>query len=203
MKLLLVRHGETDLNSAGMFVGHKDGELNALGRKQAEMLRQYLAEEKIDAAYCSDLKRASLTASLVLDKRPIQLVETKQLREIDYGDVDGMTFGEIKQGYPALAQQCVTWSLDLDFPGGENIKQFSKRISSFLKNLEKYDSKETVLVVSHGGALRFLTCTLLGLGLKHWRQLRIDLASLTIIETYPDIAILNCLNDTSHLKGLT
>jgi alpha-ribazole phosphatase len=203
LRLLLVRHGETDLNRAGMFVGQKDVELNAQGRKQAENLRRYLAGEKIDAAYCSDLKRASLTARIVLDERPIHALEMPELREIDYGEVDGMTFDEIKSCYPALAQQCVTWSLELDFPGGENIEQFSKRISSFLDKLNKHGQKDTILIVSHGGALRFMTCALLGLDLKHWRQLRIDLASVTIVETYPDIAILNCLNDTSYLKELT
>lgn len=202
MRLLLVRHGETDMNSSRMFVGHKDVELNAPGRQQAEMLRRRLSKEKIDVAYCSDLKRAQLTASIIVANRGIiQLIGSPELREIDYGAVDGMTFDEIKRGYPVLAQQCTTWSLELDFPGGESVTGLAERINRFLDSLAHQSPKDTVLIVSHGGALRFMLCALLGLELKHWRQLRIDLASLSIVETYPDIAILNLLNDTSHLDG--
>jgi alpha-ribazole phosphatase len=56
-------------------------------------------------------------------------------------------------------------------------------------------------VVAHGGPLRLMICSLMGIGIKHWLHIRIDLASLSIMETYPEGTILTLLNDTSHLKS--
>jgi len=69
----------------------------------------------------------------------------------------------------------------------------------FLSRLEKHTPEDTVLVVAHAGVLRLLICHLLPIDIRHWRQLRTDLASLSIVETHSQGATLHLLNDTSHL----
>ena len=199
-RLLLVRHGNTKLNSAERFWGQTDVELSAAGVSQAERLRDRLATEKIDAVYASNLSRAIVTAEIIASRHQLDVTTCAELGEINFGDIEGLTFDEISQLYPELAKLLANWSVRPRFPGGESIDELNHRLSKFPHRLEKHEPEETVLIVAHAGTLRLLVCNLLGIERRHWRQMRLDLASLSILETYPQGAILSLLNDVSHLK---
>ena len=199
-RLLLVRHGNTELNSAQIFVGHTDVELSAVGYSQVERLRDRLSAEKIDIIYSSDLKRALVTAETIASRHQLAVIACPELREINYGNLDGLTFEEIKRLYPEVAQLCADWSLQLKFPDGESVDELKQRVSRFLDRLKQHTPQQTVLIVAHGGPLRLMVCSLLGIDLRHWRQIHLDLASLSIVDTYPEVAVISLLNDTSHLR---
>ena len=198
-KLLLVRHGETGLNKDSRFQGHIDVELNETGMRQAERLRDRLSNERIDTVYSSDLRRALVTAEVIASKHQVDIITSAELREISYGELEGLTFKEINQLYPEVAESIATASSKLDFPGGESFKEFIERLSKFAHRL-KHASEETILVVAHSAPLRLLVCLLLGIELNHWRQFRLDLASLSILETYSQGVFLHLLNDICHLE---
>ena len=82
-RLLLVRHGTTELNSARKFIGHNDAELNAVGYMQVERLRDRLESERIDKIYSSDLKRTLITAQTIASGRQLDVVACPELREIN------------------------------------------------------------------------------------------------------------------------
>ncbi|MDO8687732.1 MAG: histidine phosphatase family protein, partial [Dehalococcoidales bacterium] len=170
-RLLLVRHGLTKFNSTRRLAGSSDVELSAEGQRQVERLRDRLVNEKIDAVYCSDLKRALVTAEVISAGRAVNIITCSELREINYGDTEGLTFDEISQRYPELAQAIRNFSLELVFPGGESFEGFIRRTITFLDKLEKHEPSSTILVVSHSGALRVLLCDLLGIDQNHWRQI--------------------------------
>ncbi len=199
-RLLLVRHGLTEFNIMRRFAGYTNIEMSAAGYAQVEKLRDRLINEKIDAIYSSDWKRAMATAELISVGHNVDIVACPELREANYGDAEGLTFDEIKQLYPGVAGAITHFSLKLKFPGGESFNEFVERVSTFLDRLNKHAPSETILIVSHNGPLRVLIWRLLGIGQKHWWQIRIDNASLSIVETYPRGAIVNVLNDTSHLR---
>jgi len=201
-RLLLVRHGTTEFNSTLKFQGHSDIELSADGYRQVEQLRDHLANEKIDAVYSSDLRRALVTAEIISVGHKVAIVACPELREVNYGNCEGLTFQEIGSRYPDVAEKCVNFTLELGFPDGESFEEFIERTSKFLDRLNKHTSSETILIVSHNGPLKVLVYRLLGIGMEHWWQIRIDIASLSIVETSPRGAILNLLNDTSHLIGI-
>jgi broad specificity phosphatase PhoE/GNAT superfamily N-acetyltransferase len=184
-KLLLARHGESEFNNTHRFAGIVDIGLTDTGRRQAERLRDRLAGEKIDAVYTSNLKRARTTAEIVISGRDIIITECPELSEISYGEIEGLTFTEIRQRYPTLADQIRRSDLNLEFPGGEKFTDFIKRVESFKERLVKHNDSESVLIVAHGGPLRTLLCSLLGISQESWWQLRIDNASLSIVDTYP------------------
>jgi len=198
-RLLLVRHGTTEFNSTRRFLGQSDIELSADGCWQAERLRDYLIKEKIDAVYSSDLKRAMVTAQTICQERNVDITACPELRECNYGECDGLTFTEIGAQYPEVAKRCINFSLELAFPGGEEFQDFFERISQFISRLENHRPDETILVVAHDGVLKALLCLLLGIDGRHWWQLRLDTASLSIVELSPRGARLARLNDTSHL----
>lgn len=199
-RLLLVRHGDTELNSAERYWGQTDVKLSAAGLRQAEKLRDRLATQRIDAIYASDLSRASVTAEIIASKHQSDITTCAELREIDFGELEGLTFDEISQLYPELIKLWVSWSFHLKFPGGESVDELNNRVNKFPSRLKKHTAEETALIVAHAGPLRLLVCHLLGIEPQHWRQFRLALGSLTILETHPQGAILNLLNDISHLE---
>ena len=199
-RLLLVRHGETELNSTERYWGRTDVALSAVGLRQAEQLRDRLATEKINAVYSSDLTRSSLTAETIASRHKLEVIICPELREIDFGQLEGLTFDQISQLYPEVVRLWMERSPELKYPGGESIYQLNNRVSVFMRRLEKHAEQEIILIVAHSGVLRTLACQLLGMELQHRWQIRLNLASLTVIETYPQGAILTLLNDISHLR---
>jgi len=199
-RLLLVRHGETELNSAERYWGQSDVKLSPLGLRQAERLHDRLATEKIDAVYSSDLQRALATAKIIASGHRLNVTICAELREINFGELEGLNFEEISQRFPEFtAKWRVQRDTDIEFPGGESLAQLHSRVGNFVGRLQKGKAEETVLVVAHAGVLRSLICQLMEIGLRYIYQIRLDLASLSIVETYPEGAILSLLNDTSHL----
>ena len=202
-RLLLVRHGETELNSAERYWGHSDVKLSPLGLRQAERLRDRLAIERIDAVYSSDLQRALATAKIIASRHQLDVITCAELREINFGKLEGLNFEEISQLFPDFAAKWrVQRSTNIEFPGGESLDQLNKRVRNFVGRLKKRKADETVLVVAHAGVLRSLICQLMGLELQHIYHIRLDLASLSILETYPTGAILTLLNDVSHFGSV-
>ncbi len=198
-RLLLVRHGNTRGNSAERFWGQTDVELSADGTWQVERLAERLAGEKIDAIYSSQLRRAEATAKIIASRHQMQVITCPELLEINFGEVEGLTFSEIGQRYPELVVAWPNRDLAFRFPGGESIGELNCRVTNFYDRLQKHDPGETALVVAHSGVLRLLICHLLRIDTWHWRQFRTDLASLSIVETHSQGASLLSLNDTSHL----
>jgi len=200
-RLLLVRHGETELNSAERYWGHSDIKLSALGVRQAERLRDRLAAQKIDVVYSSDLQRAWATAKTIASRHQLDVTICAELREINFGKIEGLNFEEISQLFPEFAAK---WkarrSTNIEFPGGESLDQLHSRVGNFVSRLKQHKAEETVLVVAHAGVLRSLICRLMAIELRYIYQIRLDLASLSILETHPTGATLTLLNDTSHLR---
>lgn len=198
-KLFLVRHGDTELNSAERYWGHTDVKLSAAGVRQAERLCHRLADEKIDAVYSSNLERALVTARIIASEHQLAVTTCAELKEVNFGNIEGLTFDEVNRLYPQVAKWWVERSPDLQYPGGESRSQFNKRVSQFLDRLKKHTQEEAILIVAHSGVLRTLMCQLMGIEPHYMRQFRLNLASLSIMETYPTEAILTLLNDVSHL----
>lgn len=199
-RLFLVRHGNTELNSAERYWGSSDVKLGEDGIRQADCLRRRLADEKIDAVYSSNLSRAAQTAEIIANGHRRDVITCAELREINFGELEGLTFSEISQRYPEIARMWIERSPGLKYPGGESVSELSERVSQFLERLKKHTPEQTILIVAHAGVLRTLICHLLGISQEHRWQMHLDLASLSIVATYPQGAILNLLNDTSHLR---
>jgi alpha-ribazole phosphatase len=198
-KLLLVRHGETELNSALRYWGRMDIGLGAMGIRQAEQLRDRLATERIDCVYSSIMRRAVVTAQTIASIHRLNVIRCPELREIDFGKLEGLNFNEVSIQYPEVAQMWISHDTELVYPEGESLSQLDQRIAEFKIRLTQHADSDTVLVVAHSGVLRTLICQILNLEMKNRWNIRIDLASLSILEIYPNTAILSLLNDTSHL----
>jgi alpha-ribazole phosphatase len=119
--LLLVRHGETELKSSERYWGHTDVKLGALGIEQAERVRDLLATERIDIIFSSNLERASKTADIIASRHKVGVITCAELKEVNFGELEGLTFKEIAQRYPEVVKSWVEGKTDLKYPGGESL----------------------------------------------------------------------------------
>jgi alpha-ribazole phosphatase len=201
LRLLLIRHGETDWNIAARFQGQSDIPLNRRGRDQAAALAGAVAEESIQALYASDLQRSWETAQAIAAAVHSAPRSEPRLREMSFGVWEGRTYRDIELSHPhALAGWLDDPSL-IPPPHGETLTQVTTRIREIYNDIICNHPNQTVGLVAHGGPLRLLLCLALGLPPHaHW-QLTIDLGSISELRIYEQGAILTRLNDTHHLYG--
>jgi alpha-ribazole phosphatase len=198
-RLLLIRHGRTNLLNEYRYWGSTDIPLNDDGIKQAEQIKDRLAKEKITHVYSSTLSRARDTAKITAEAHHKTITVCAELDECNFGYAEGLTYKEIEKKHPSLAKELAGMG-NITFPGGESMDQFYIRTRSFLKRLEKNQPQDVIAVVAHAGSLRMLICHLLELEHKNWYKFFLDYASLSVIDIYPHISILNTLNDISYLN---
>jgi len=200
-RLLIVRHGETPWNAEGRLQGHADIDLSEKGRQQAREVAKRLADTPIDVAYSSDLARAWHTAQIVLDQRDVPLHSNEGLRERFYGVFEGLTVEERQAQFPDEFAASLIKDLEFASPGGESALGTLRRMTGVIGEIKERHLNETVLIVGHGGSLRSAIIALMELPPEAtWRFVMAN-CSLTVIDTYPDNAVLGLYNDTSHLDG--
>jgi len=193
MRLILVRHGETIENRTGICQGHSPGRLSPEGIKQARRLGKHLRNERIDIAFCSDLKRAKDSAAEILRDRNIAIRYLSLLRERSPGIFQGRPLQEI---YKA-EEENGGWDTFRP-PDGETFGDLRNRAKVFLKQLEG-ESAESVLVISHGGFLRMMLGIIMGKDLKESIAIPQENTCYNIIE-YDGSWHVNAINRTDHLE---
>lgn len=200
-RLYLVRHGETEWNSGGKFQGHSDIPLSVKGREQAVNLAERLKDIKIQAVYSSDLGRARETAEILAKPHQLDVHALSDLREINFGQWEGLTYQEISEKYGEVCSQWFANPLITQIPGGESLQDVVTRCSKTLHTIIREHPGETVVIVAHGGVIRTIVGTSLELDMNYFWKLRVDNVSLSIIEYHGlDKAILELYNETCHLK---
>lgn len=152
-RIVLARHGETEWNRVGRWQGHADPPLNETGRRQAAELGDRIRHEPIAAVYSSDLRRASETARVVADQLGLPVVEDAALREIDVGSWSGLTRADVAAQFP---DGFARWQAGEIGHDGETREQLTERVGAAVERIARAHEGETVLVVTHGGAIRAL-----------------------------------------------
>jgi alpha-ribazole phosphatase/probable phosphoglycerate mutase len=158
--LLFIRHAETDM--AGTFCGHSDPSVNARGKLQILNLVAHLKHEEIDEVYCSDLLRAVSTAESVAQGLAAPVIKRPGLREIYFGDWEGLTWTEIEQLDPAYANRWIEEFPGLPAPRGESFADFQARVVDEMRHLFLLAEKRKIAVVTHGGVMRVVLRELYG-----------------------------------------
>jgi broad specificity phosphatase PhoE len=159
-ELLLVRHGETDWNRARRWQGRDDPPLNELGLRQARELADSLVDERIDAIYSSDLRRALMTAEIVGERLDLPVQPLVELREIDVGSWSGLTRDELDERFPEqVARHLESWGTGWE--DGETPDQLTERVVAAVRRIASDHTDDRVLLVAHGGVIRALTAVAL------------------------------------------
>ncbi|GAD87439.1 bifunctional RNase H/acid phosphatase [Nocardia asteroides] len=199
-RLLLLRHGQTELSVQRRYSGRGNPPLTELGREQADRAAKMLAAKgDIAAVVTSPLQRARATAEAAAAALDVPLRVLDGLIETDFGDWEGLTFAEAVQRDPQLHAD---WLGDpsIPAPGGESFDQVRERIEGVRRDLVALYPGENVVVVSHVTPIKTLVQLALGVGPSLLYRLHLDLASLCVAEFYPDGgSSVRLVNDTSYL----
>lgn len=161
MKLILIRHGLTEYNLAKRYCGLSNIGLSAIGKQNAQHLRNKLSRVRIDKVFCSDLKRCRQTARIIFSGSSLKIVTNPNLREINFGEWEGLTFEQVHNKSPSIYKKWLKNPFLVDIPGGENINNFISRVKKELENIRANCPDKTVALVTHLGVIRAIFNTLL------------------------------------------
>jgi probable phosphoglycerate mutase len=200
-RLLLLRHGQTELSVQRRYSGRGNPELTEVGRRQAADAARYLAQKGgISAVISSPLQRAHATATAAADALGLSVAVDENLTETDFGEWEGLTFPEAAKSHPDVHGR---WLRDtsLAAPGGESFDEVGQRVQRARDRIVAEHPGATVLVVSHVTPIKTLLRLALDAGPTILHRVHLDLASLSIAEFYPDNgASVRLVNDTSYLR---
>jgi len=158
--LWLIRHPETDASSRGWCYGSLDVPLSEAGAKQAEAIAEMLADEHFAAIYTSPKRRCTEMAGRIGRGRIVETVD--DLRELDFGALEGRSYDNIAALYPDVYRQWMEHPTETQFPEGESFCQMSARVLAAAHVLLARHAGESIAMVTHGGPIRVILAELLG-----------------------------------------
>jgi broad specificity phosphatase PhoE len=204
-RVYLIRHGEAEGTREQRFLGSTDAPLTAWGAEQVQRLARLLSAkvgEPGTRIWCvaSPLLRAQQTAAAVAARYGLRVDTDPDLREMDFGEWEGLTSSEVEERYPGRQALWASPAEDAAFPGGESLRDFDRRIDRALGRIRARDV-DVAFVCAHGGVNRALAGELLGLGRERFWLLNVQPASVVRVDVYGEEAVLSELWCVSDREG--
>lgn len=182
MRLVLVRHAETEASTRGRCYGSLDVGLSPLGRSQCAALARALSAESISAVVTSPRVRAVETATAIAEPHGIEVRFDTDLQELDFGELEGRTYDEIAASQPELYAQWMTQPTRVRFPGGEGYADLANRAARAVRSLRAELDGRTAVAVTHGGVVRAVLSSVLAIPTERIFRIAVDPASVSIVE---------------------
>ncbi|NOK62898.1 MAG: histidine phosphatase family protein [Chloroflexi bacterium AL-W] len=203
MRLLIIRHGESEWNRQGLYQGQYDAPLSELGLRQADALGQRLANEPIFAMYTSPLQRAAKTAEAVARYHPDAPFHTETaLLEINHGQWEGLTSAQVEERFGAGLQEWRVHPTRAQMPDGESFSNILKRVLDFRDQLYEQYPEQNILVSTHDVVVKILVADALGMNMDRINRIWVTNASISVIEYGNDLPYLVSLSEACHLGRL-
>ncbi|MEZ0361546.1 MAG: phosphoserine phosphatase PspA [Hydrogenobacter sp.] len=202
VKLILVRHAESEWNPIGRYQGLLDPELSQRGKRQSKLLAEELSKEHIDVIYSSPLKRTYMTAFEIAKLKGLDVIKDDRIIEIDHGVWSGMLVEEVMEKYSEDFRRWIEEPHTVEFPSGESLISVYGRVKDFLNHLRERHWGQTVVAVSHTVPMRAMYCALLGTDLSKFWSFGCDNASYSIVHMEERRNVILKLNITCHLGEL-
>lgn len=204
MKTLhLIRHGETIWHEENRYAGHTDVSLTKNGVEQASRLRSWARGANLDAVISSDLSRATATAEPVCDETGLVLVADTSLREVNFGEGEGLTAKEMIDQFPTERAAFERAPASNPFPGGESGIDAVERSLSIIHKVIESDKVNVALFVTHSTLARLLLCEFLGIPLDRYRTVFPKLLNGAVTSVgFEVVTDLNSLRGTGSLLAL-
>lgn len=184
-RLLLVRHGEVAEWARGKIYGRLDPSLSDEGLEQARAIARRLDPERPAALYHSPSRRALETAAPIAEAFTLAAAPDPRLREIEFGELEGLTFAEAEQRDPATWRVWMERPGQVRFPRGECWDEVRARAVAAAEAIASAHPGAAVAVVTHGGVIRALLAEALDLPAERTFRLEIGFGSLTILRREP------------------
>ncbi len=194
-RLYMVRHGQVVGYDGFPVYGHTDVEMTDVGVMQMENLAERLRLVNISAIYSSDLKRSLKGARIIARHHDAPLHALPELREMHFGDWEGLTLTEIREHFPDELEKRKTDLLNYQNPGeGETIENLSERVMNCFKSILEDQEGNDILLVGHGAVNRVILCHALDLDLSRMFKIHQDYGCLNIIDYFADTTLVRMMN---------
>jgi broad specificity phosphatase PhoE len=199
-RLLLIRHGLTLHNLQYRYTGWGDPALTDLGQEQARLMAQFVAKEYgVDRLYASPLTRAWQTAGALGEAIGLAPRECADLREMFFGDVEGLTAAEFQSRFPeTYAEARKQGNLDFRWPNGEHRGEFFSRVKRCVDGL-MVPPEGTIAVVTHGGVISGYLAQTVGGSPRRWLDYSVTNCSVTELEAGDGMVELKRLDHNAFL----
>lgn len=198
----LIRHGQTEANRHRRYLGRGDSPLTDYGRRQHAALARRLRALPFTRVIVSPTERTHALATAILNGRsPIPVLEDPRWCEIDHGLWEGLTYREVMQRFPAEAQ--ARWAAGIDGrpAEGESLADVANRLAPAWDEVLTHYPGERILIVTHATPIQLVICWCCRQPIaEHWRW-RVDLGSITALDTYGTTIIVRTVNAVPRLVG--
>ena len=200
ISVFLVRHGQTEWNKAGRFLGRTDIPLDDEGRAQAARLAGALAPVQLNGIYSSPLSRAWQTAEAIAQNRNMQITPLRGLTELDQGDLEGHYGRDLPSDFPAFYAKWKADPTDVRVPGGETLAECSARANRALRDvLTKHSPGQNIAVVAHRVSIAAILAETIGLPVRFNMRIGQRNTAINLLSHRDGVTKLLRLNDASHL----
>ena len=199
VKLILVRPALTVDNQKSRLSGHIDSSISEEGKEQIDKITNYLKDFDIDKIYTTTSSRTKDTVKKLSELKSIEIIEKESLKEISFGDFEGLTFDEIKDKYPKEFQDMIEKGYEYKYPNGESLIDSYNRVCIELDNIISNNDDRTILICSHGGTIRNIITYLISNSYKYHWNFKIDNGSVTILEVQDGFTVITAMNNTSFI----
>ena len=198
MKFFLIRHAETTANAGKITIGGKQGgTLSERGRRQAAALGRRLAGERISEVYCSTSNRCVQTARIITKGQKCRTYFCDELREIDTGDLTGLSHEQIERKYPR-AFDLIFEDPSRKLPGGESLLDVRKRVMPLINSLADKEGNGTVVAVGHNVVNRVIIASLIGLPLEKAGNIKQKNACRNLLDVKKGFAQIYTVDNSLH-----
>jgi len=194
-RLYMVRHGQVVGYDGFPVFGHTDVEMTDVGIMQMEHLAERLRLVNISAIYSSDLERSSRGARIIARHHDVPLHALPELREMHFGDWEGLSLTEIRERFPDELEKRKTDLVNYQNPGeGESVGSLSERVMNCFERILEDQVGNDILLVGHGAVNRVILCHALDLDLGRMFKIHQDYGCLNIIDYFPDSTLVRMMN---------
>jgi probable phosphoglycerate mutase len=202
LELYLIRHGQTDFSRENRFCGSIDPPLNEVGVRMAESFGAAYEKLKWEAIYTSPSQRARTTGGALAKRIGLEMTVDEGLREISYGEWEGMRHEEAKSKWPDAYAYWAADTASRGTPGGETAFKVAARAAPVIERIRREHADGKVLIVSHKATIRILVCALLGMDVRLFRdRIGQGVAAVSRFEMKKTGPMLVSLGDVSHLPA--
>lgn len=203
LKVILVRHGETDWNRVRRIQGGGSNTLlNERGRRQVEWLADRLGKEKLLAVYSSPLRRALVTAQAIAARHQLEVLVEPSLKEIEAGELEGKTVAEVGKHFSQILLKNLKGEELPQIPGGESLYEVQQRAWNTVRGLVKQNAEGTVAVVTHYFVILAIILAALELPLSQIVKFRLGTGTISAIDFDDGAARLSAFNESVIKSGI-
>ena len=198
-EIILVRHGETDMNKNHLYFGHLDPSLNETGKKQLERskcsLRKIENIDEINEIFCSPLKRCIESLDILEISKNIKVNYDDDFKELNFGIFEGKTYKEICENYPEEVKRMKVEWRTFKVEGSESLEELEKRVVSKLEEIFEIKKGKKILLVAHAGVIKILLSHYLVGNVDLYWKLKIDNGAISkIIKLEDDFVFVDYVN---------